>query len=100
MVRNTRSAVKPARRKRRRKNPPARTASRGTSVAGRWTITATKKPGGKRFYYAGGARLTEAVGDAIKFPSIIHAEKVKGQILSDFPAQLTRKYLWQAWPLS
>lgn len=86
--------------RKRRKNPPARRESRGETKAGRWTITATKRKNGARMFYAGGARLTTESKDAVKFASIVHAEKVKSLILADFPAALTKAYMWQSWPLA
>lgn len=81
----------------RNKNPRRKRNSRAVNRPGgyhaKWTLTATKKTGG-RFYYAGGARLTTDLKDAIRFPSVIHATQVKDIILKDFPRSLTKNYLW------
>jgi hypothetical protein len=71
---------------------------RGGGGSGDWTITATKKSSGKKFYYAGGARLATELHQAVRFGSIIHARQVKDQILADFPTKLTGAYFWQEWP--
>lgn len=84
---------------RRKRNARSVTRPQATP-RGRWVITATRKKNGERMYYAGGARLTQADAEAITFPSIIHADEVKKTILKDFPAKLTKNFLWQAWPIS
>lgn len=96
MARNTRLRRK-AKNVRRKRN--TRAVNRVEKARSNWVITATKRNGGARLYYAGGARLTTETKDAIKLPSMIHADNIKKAILADFPVKLTKNYLWQAWPL-